>query len=333
MDKCPTELLVKIFTLACTDGGKTGCALSLVSSQVHVVSREVQLYSVSVNSIAHGRLLLKALQSRALEHRKVRHLFLSDKQNKPSRSHADNGSPYSDAVAEILDLTRLSLMSLSLSLPQHISFDLLARPGFFFPCLHNLIMSCFSFDSSSSPPIGDAFDLLVGRAPTLPALERLHLHGLSSHGSDRSRLPLLETVTHSAPSLTHLRLSGITHTSTLPQFLATGLDHPTLFSDSAHSVDAYEQQPALTCRLPAGLRHVAVQPAELEFFGECEFVDTDDFWLLSSLVKLKAHDQRLALVPEGTYDEDDAMKDWMDVAEGGVGCWQVEPTHKRASVN
>ncbi|KAH9940837.1 uncharacterized protein BXZ73DRAFT_75376 [Epithele typhae] len=42
----PVELLHDIFTLACTDGGPTGCALSLVSRPVHALARAARFHSV-----------------------------------------------------------------------------------------------------------------------------------------------------------------------------------------------------------------------------------------------------------------------------------------------
>ncbi|KAI0365674.1 hypothetical protein BV20DRAFT_953959, partial [Pilatotrama ljubarskyi] len=51
----PVETLQHIFELACTDGGYTGCSLSLVSTQVRAVSNAARFHSVSL--IANPRRL------------------------------------------------------------------------------------------------------------------------------------------------------------------------------------------------------------------------------------------------------------------------------------
>ncbi|KAI0748362.1 hypothetical protein C8Q80DRAFT_1103938 [Daedaleopsis nitida] len=50
MDKLAVELLTLISFYACTDGGQTGCALSLVSKRIHAVSRPARFFTVGLVS-------------------------------------------------------------------------------------------------------------------------------------------------------------------------------------------------------------------------------------------------------------------------------------------
>ncbi|OJT06098.1 hypothetical protein TRAPUB_3033 [Trametes pubescens] len=83
MKNLPAELLLTIFTSACTDGGQTSCALSLVSKHIREVSRPLRFYSVALSGSPRK---LQLLVSRLQEERvalgpcgtapRVRHLFI-----------------------------------------------------------------------------------------------------------------------------------------------------------------------------------------------------------------------------------------------------------------
>ncbi|KAI0350449.1 hypothetical protein OH77DRAFT_1524844 [Trametes cingulata] len=47
LEDLPLELIHEIFLLACTDGGRTGCSLSLVSKAVHALSRAARFNTLS----------------------------------------------------------------------------------------------------------------------------------------------------------------------------------------------------------------------------------------------------------------------------------------------
>ncbi|KAI1797817.1 hypothetical protein LXA43DRAFT_268738 [Ganoderma leucocontextum] len=52
----PPEILEKIFRSACTDGGRTGCSLSLVSKTVRAVSMAARYHSISLLAGSPGKL-------------------------------------------------------------------------------------------------------------------------------------------------------------------------------------------------------------------------------------------------------------------------------------
>lgn len=71
----PSELWLSIFTLACTDGGYTGCSLSLVNEAIHYISSPVRLYSVSLTSKDQMSAFLSFLSSAPASSATVRHLL------------------------------------------------------------------------------------------------------------------------------------------------------------------------------------------------------------------------------------------------------------------
>ncbi|KAI0672781.1 hypothetical protein C8Q78DRAFT_969874 [Trametes maxima] len=86
MDQLAVELLNQIFLYACTDGGQTGCALSLVSKRVRTVSRSARFHSIALFSSPEKiELFLRIYQQeRACAFDmlpRVRHLWLSYDEN------------------------------------------------------------------------------------------------------------------------------------------------------------------------------------------------------------------------------------------------------------
>ncbi|OJT02313.1 hypothetical protein TRAPUB_7170 [Trametes pubescens] len=86
LESLPNELLDIIFKLSCTDGGRTGCNLALVSKSIHATSRAARFHSVSLLSGISDRLvdLLRTFNAAKAEARAegaplpfVRHLCIS----------------------------------------------------------------------------------------------------------------------------------------------------------------------------------------------------------------------------------------------------------------
>ena len=50
MDHLPSELLEAIFTLSCTDGGRTGCSLAVVSRHIRAAARTARFHSIILQS-------------------------------------------------------------------------------------------------------------------------------------------------------------------------------------------------------------------------------------------------------------------------------------------
>ena len=81
MKLLPLEILQRIFALACTDGGRTGTALALVSRFFHAASHPIRFLSLSLYSLRHIEQFLSYLRkhstSRCHLTPKVKHLLLA----------------------------------------------------------------------------------------------------------------------------------------------------------------------------------------------------------------------------------------------------------------
>ncbi|KAI0748416.1 hypothetical protein C8Q80DRAFT_737633 [Daedaleopsis nitida] len=82
MENLATEILLRIFAFACTDGGYTACSLSLVSKNTQRVSRSLRFHSVSLTSsptkLSKLLSLLAEERSATLPYSpRIRHLYLA----------------------------------------------------------------------------------------------------------------------------------------------------------------------------------------------------------------------------------------------------------------
>jgi hypothetical protein len=73
----PPEIWHKVFKNACVDGGKTGCALSLVSRRIRDASSKTRLRSVSVVGLERLKSLLHVLENTPEDNRRVTFLFIA----------------------------------------------------------------------------------------------------------------------------------------------------------------------------------------------------------------------------------------------------------------
>jgi hypothetical protein len=73
----PIEIWQKIFRYACVDGGRTGCALSLVSRRMHDISANIHLQSVFVVGLKRLQHLECTLRQLPEERRAVQALFIA----------------------------------------------------------------------------------------------------------------------------------------------------------------------------------------------------------------------------------------------------------------
>ena len=196
MDTLPVELLTPICFLACTDGGPTACALSLVSRHIHAVSRPARYHSVAFSGprvlTAVPRFLTRLKEEyEDREHAKaasrVRHLFVSvlpplgESQTMVWKLYMFTITTLLRAVAADVEILSLVLTPWGPEPIKPIKLDVK------FPKLQELTVSGVSF---SAPQLG---------SPAFPALRRLHL--ISG--------PCPREWTSLTPNITHLRLSEI----------------------------------------------------------------------------------------------------------------------------
>jgi hypothetical protein len=85
MHKCPIEIWLQIFQVACTDDGSTGRSIALVSRFFHEISNEVKLQSLSVIGVPQIVACARMLEMTPPHFRRVRHLFVSNCLETPSK--------------------------------------------------------------------------------------------------------------------------------------------------------------------------------------------------------------------------------------------------------
>ena len=183
MEHCPVELLHVIASYACTDGGRTGSSLSLVSRHIRTATSQARFQSVVLNSRANIHTFADIARRPDL-HLGIRTLFvatfrdvqlsgdssLATTEGGASREHADDDKEQAlkETILVILRVTAPTLVNLFLDVPSYtfcIGGDAL---GLEYPRLINLSIPTLKLprDTESLTPI-------------FPALK--HLHVSSSH--------------------------------------------------------------------------------------------------------------------------------------------------------
>ncbi|PIL30388.1 hypothetical protein GSI_07573 [Ganoderma sinense ZZ0214-1] len=197
MDVCPNEILDLIFSEACVDDGFTGRSLSLVSKRIHDTSRRYTFQSIAlygphrISSFAH------VLDKADLKYHTIRHLYLADRSRFWVEGRPDQDKKRDTPPARIRLLSRPSRPQDRLPIPQMLTLLL--------------------FDKYDEQPLSDAISLprlheltvhdpSLARIPSpLPrCLSLRRLHVIFALGR-----PWTAAMSHLAPHLTHLRISGL----------------------------------------------------------------------------------------------------------------------------
>ena len=338
MDRCPPEVLLKIVQEACTDGGYTGCSLSLVSRYTRDAIQPARYQSVALidgpSVLAFSKLLDQSLQPVV-----VRYLFLSFTNHPEDPLLLEEDEPTWSAIEKgitrILRAAAPAVRELTVHGPFALARVLQNAQSFTvpFPCLTHLSIPYLS------PNFGAA------KAQNgLPSLRRLHISS-GEHGYARCPpypgLQFEELLVPSVPHITHLRISGIINNYRLLQFLRVLLDVP--FTDGPRRADDWEYNPQWYRYEPgseeaaqatkdaarlAGLRYVVVQPGvrrDEDMLGVFQ-----DFHFISGLRDIEADSARgvgvgklRLLPPSKEYSLEEARRDWTDVVNGGDGPWDA----------
>lgn len=310
MHNCPPEVLLKIFSLACLDGGATGCSLSLVSKHIGNVSSTVQLQSVYLNSAQRMGQFLAVLQTRAPELRHVKHLLVSDcgePLGTRGRTCTKDEGHIRHYVA-ILLLVGPDLITLGVSLPSHIPLKSLAPKGANLSNVRNLMVDCSYHRGELISHIYLQPQTLAMLLP-LPSVIRLQVHG----HMQGCRVPnLLEEIAITSPALTHLAITSILEASDLPRALREALPLESERTSAGH-------------QLPQSLQCIIVQPADVNHNGPCGSGEEEHLNMIDGVECLAETDARVVLGPSTGHFDDDVLLDWLDVANGGNSPWRMPP--------
>lgn len=341
MDRCPLELWTKIATFACTDGGYTGCSLSLVSRTMRSIVDPVRYHTVSI--FGNQKLFAFASQLAALSVDKppvIRHLLIAD-----LRVHYPT---YSRRRGEFIFEEWRQMQNQAEEDQANITRTIRAIVSSAAPHLHTLAIHNWQYDPIADhtffPVLHDAtLTRVPGRwcAPDahtrFPALRRLHVLSPNSGAHD-----FWDSLTKFTPHLTHLRLTGITTDRDLPRFLRVLLDIPpprrdpdepyvwTMDEDSSFPPKSNDARQALvTASHLCALGYVCVQPAIYDSSGDrCgnpimrhgEMLD--GLWSIARGAERGEGVGKFVLLPEQKeYSADEARRDWLDAIAGGDGPW------------
>ncbi|KAI0711044.1 hypothetical protein C8T65DRAFT_647965 [Cerioporus squamosus] len=312
MESLAPELLHEICSLACTDGGFTGCSLSLVNKHIRDVSRSPRFNSVAIfgPSRRFAKFLICFNKERATAQVDaygykpvVKHLFIAAQCGKHkegwrgalddlAHSMMNSDSPAErfkceDDIAELIRLVSRDLRTLCFvycnEWHEINNFpDIECPEGF--PELRELYLY------EKNPFVGGA------RSPIcFPQLTHLHIL-FSTHGT----VEKLNSWAHRAPEVTHLCVRYVTRvTQELTAISAGGGPFKKL------------SRLYLEPRGPRAPGHTVYPRFKPKF----------DSFLAAAVRPTKA----LPYYEYRTSREEAAMKEWLDRVGGGTGCWGYIP--------
>ena len=237
MTTLPVELLSQIFIYACTDGGHTGCSLSLVSKHIRAVSRPARFHSVSltrasaeqVTQFSSSLLAERALSKDTGATPRVRHLCLTAAKRSVGLliylEQATTGVEdteqleFNADVMTLLTIVAPDLLTLSLvsRLPLYVAgLPLPDIRRVSFPILQELSITSDHIVFSPFDPVPNPDS--IGHQTVFPSLT--HLHWTCEDFPSRNMLSLHPWI-RAAPQLTHFRISNLSRRAVgLPQLKA-----------------------------------------------------------------------------------------------------------------
>lgn len=354
MDRLPYEVCAQIFALACRDSGYTGRSLSLVSRRIGEISKPLKFQSMSVQG--HDQILAfsSILKKTPPAYRTVRYLFISSNNlhptpnedtfderyeleelteftaaSPPSSDCYDDSSQRTSANPD-LERTQNSTKALGTAVAkaaQSILRQVSQSLEILETALSYHITSCVDdADPISLPHLKEltAHDRFsVGyRAQGSPIfapcqkLRRLHIARVSqmqTRGRD-----LFGDIGRLAPSLTHLRVSG------LHQEYNFGTELELALGVELKDLDTKISIPKAIARLPSCVQMVVVKPDVRPAIEEsCGPSETTYDTLLRHLRRLSEGDDRVILLeaPDGNPEVSELKLEWLDRVDGGKGCW------------
>lgn len=301
----PPELHAYIFAFACSDGGYTVKALSLVSKYFRDVARPYLYQSLSLSGVDQIMVAASKLENTPPHLRQIQHLFISDESQR--RNDHQLGKHICDmeanSIMRILTLAAPTLRTLAfVTTCPSTGTSLIGRLfRISFPSLMELTISGFY-----------PFPSLPGK---MPMLERLHLNGnRNPHGLLQA--DVLENV---CPSLTHLRVSGLAMAASFALELEESLkaDELTMFPSN----------------LPPRMQEILIQPASPPpISSKPSTAQLKDRLMMTRLEEAEcsssATSVRVSILPrrEAEMIPNDARQEWFSRLHGGNGCWASCPS-------
>ncbi|TBU28773.1 hypothetical protein BD311DRAFT_757953 [Dichomitus squalens] len=291
MEGLAVEILEKISTFACTDGGRTGCSLSLTSRYIREATRSARFHSISLvyplsmtsdEQIKRFSSFFFAERAALSERRvpRLRHLRI----------------PWTPAAAILCETFASELHSLVIlqSWPPSDHVDV---SGTEFPLLQELTILGSGLEFGGVYP-----------HPRLPSLTRLHIAAMPSKPSQQLGAPDLRLWSARAPHVTHLRVSLVNDTKVvllaqLANLVAPELKGlPLIFPDLEQAV----------VQLPGTRTAIRTSAQEWDL-------------LMAPFLQGSPATRPLVLHSQKSDDlqtiRSDMERDWLERMAGGSGCW------------
>lgn len=336
MDRCPLEICTHIFSYACTDGGKTGRSLSLVSRYVSRATDPVRLQSLTVCG-RKLRTFLEMLDSIRPEVQRARHLYLSDVEEEVTerilvlntrKKMLARTDPLAQAGRDIRNLEDSELKSIMSKCYEDEEEDSLVA------CIIRILESNASTLRTLTISLMHLQGYLV--FPThLPFLLDLSLISLATGG--HANLHLTDTELPSLPSLKRLHVANaqyIRHFVTLVSQFLSSLTHLRITGGSYRAF--------LGSLSTSGVKKVLIQPgpAPVGLRLQVKYMQHHRR-LLEDVAKFRDHvndsDLRIIMLKERNMEDwrtgeieflrygiQEALRDWALVAAGEESFWDIK---------
>ncbi|KDQ55086.1 hypothetical protein JAAARDRAFT_340828 [Jaapia argillacea MUCL 33604] len=315
LDRCPPEICQTIFRMACTDGGLTGCSLSLVSKYIHNASATARYQSVAICGPDALLPFISLLEPKCVSITSfcVQHFFFS-------RDRLSTGDVPAEATgirmtnADRRARMHLQAKQIMAAIPRVLTLignhlktlALASTPPQDIPLPHNSLTALEELTIFASARCHVTW--IPEEHPTLPSLRRLHLAGPKVDLPNGLKL---------APSLTHLRLSGMDEIIMIPQLLKAvpglclgGEEFPS--PSTPHPLQSIRQ--IQIHRIPRSLGFGVVRQA---YRSACS--RTEEFLADHPSDKVSLTNGNLREVRKHIAME--ARMIWQDRLKGGLGCW------------
>jgi hypothetical protein len=314
MEKLPPEICTNIFSYACLDTGYTGRSLSLVSKYIHDTSQSVKLQSISLRG--YNQILAFASMVKQIQHPRLHRIqYLSISSDFFHFSSIDEiiempveldikaNEEMNGAIRDILTKVASSLQLLHMTLSQHFTPHLNNARPISLPHLKELTINGAMLLRQESQ--NNLLDLE-------PCHKLRHLHITRSwgiHGED-----VFGCIGRLAPSLSHLRFSGLTRQSAFAGDLEVALG-----TDGKHD---------MTC-LPSSVKGVWLQLAPPPSTRRCGTPLLSYLSFMLNLQRQYWRDGRIVLLKaQEKVQVFHDVGDWLDRVQGGEGCWNKTAREK-----
>lgn len=316
MVEFPPEIWIQIVGFACTDDGSTGRALSLVSKDLHEITRPMKLQSIAVVGAKQIIRFSAALTKVPATERCVRHLFvaspnpqlstpshrnitfelatamraltLNDAEDHPHSRVAIDEETISKAFYMILRILSATLVTL------HAHFTFITRPSILVPVpLPSLTDLTLYGPFRSSPLSGSG---------SFPSIRRLHLGHFLAQADN-----VFSGISSAAPALTHLYI---------PQ-RAVNLRHLRIVLGLVTSVSSHPPQ------LPSTLENLFIEIDPIPPDRTSSEIRARES-LMRNLAEIMQQDRRIFTVEgrPGWIDIPMAERDWLQRIAGQEGRWK-----------